>query len=208
MAKRITTEKTGKEKKAEKTKVEPKSETVKPENSTMPEGKDPTTGRFVKGNRWWEARSKHGRDMIIENPEAMKEACLEYFVWVEENPLWENKVAQFQGAPVDMPVAKMRAMTVESLCIFLDISHKTWREYAQRADFIQVTEWAEQVIRSQKFAGAAADLFNANIIARDLGLKDESKHEHTGPGGGPIQSISKTISPEEAFKKYSDMVKS
>ena len=32
-------------------------------------------------------------------------------------------------------------------------------------------------------AGAAADLLNPNIIARDLGLKDVATHEHTSPDG-------------------------
>ncbi|MBC8318455.1 MAG: hypothetical protein H8E41_11160 [Desulfobulbaceae bacterium] len=32
---------------------------------------------------------------------------------------------------------------------------------------------AEQVIRDQKFTGAAADLLNANIIARVFGLADK-----------------------------------
>jgi len=30
---------------------------------------------------------------------------------------------------------------------------------------------------TQKFEGAAANLFNANIIARDLGLKDKQQYE-------------------------------
>ena len=41
---------------------------------------------------------------------------------------------------------------------------------------------AESVIRSQKFAGAAADLLNANIIARDLGLADKNQVDHTTAG--------------------------
>ncbi len=38
-----------------------------------------------------------------------------------------------------------------------------------------ITSKIDNVIRSQKFAGAAADLLNANIIARDLGLKDQKE---------------------------------
>jgi len=50
-------------------------------------------------------------------------------------------------------------------------------------DFVGVTTRAEEVIYNQKFAGAAAGLLNANIIARDLGLSDKkdinSKNTHT-----------------------------
>lgn len=44
-----------------------------------------------KGNRFWEARSSHGRNPKFESPEALWAACCEYFEWVEANPLWEMK---------------------------------------------------------------------------------------------------------------------
>lgn len=128
-----------------------------------------------KGNKFWEARTKHGRDKLFASPELLWDACCEYFQWVEDNPLWENKVAQFQGAPVDMPVAKMRAMTIAGLCLFLDITRETWTQWRKDKDFSEVVTRADEVIYSQKFAGAAADLLNANIIARDLGLADKSE---------------------------------
>jgi hypothetical protein len=135
-----------------------------------------------KGNKFWLARSKHGREKIISCPKVLWESCCEYFEWVEANPLWENKVAQFQGCVVDMPVAKMRAMTLSGLCLFLGINQETWRQWrsSEDQDFIGVLREAEEVIYNQKFAGAAADLLNANIIARDLGLTDKSQLEHSG----------------------------
>ena len=133
-----------------------------------------------KGNQFWKARAKHGRNKLFKSAKALKEACEEYFQWVEENPLWENKATQYQGAQVDMPVAKMRAMTIDGLCIFLDIDDSTWQRWRKDDDFCGVVEWADRVIRHQKFSGAAADLLNANIIARDLGLVDKKEHEHTG----------------------------
>lgn len=133
-----------------------------------------------KGNRFWEARSSHGRDPIFESSEQLWEACLEYFQWVEDNPLWEDKPFNYQGTVVTNTVAKMRAMTIGGLCIFLDICEKTWANYREKEDFIQVITRAESVIRDQKFSGAAADLLNANIIARDLGLKDASSKEVSG----------------------------
>lgn len=148
-----------------------------------------------RGNRFWEARTKHGRDKLFASSDALWEACCEYFEWVEENPLWENKVAQFQGGVVDMPVAKMRAMTIAGLCLFLDINRGTWNEWRKVDDFSEVITRAEEVIYSQKFAGAAADLLNANIIARDLGLKESSSHEHTSPDGSMGPSRIEIVSP-------------
>ena len=133
-----------------------------------------------KGNRFWEKRSSHGRDPVFTDSAQLWKVCQEYFQEVEDNPLWEDKPFNYQGAVVVNTVAKMRAMTIGGLCIFLDICEKTWANYRERKDFLQVITKAESVIRDQKFSGAAADLLNANIIARDLGLKDESKREFTG----------------------------
>lgn len=143
-----------------------------------------------KGNQFWKARSSHGRAPIFPSPDALWEACTEYFEWVEANPLWEDKLVSYQGVTVHEPVAKMRAMTIGGLCIFLDIDETTWRAYGAKKDFSPVTTRAERIIRDQKFSGAAADLLNANIIARDLGLADKS--ELTGKDGGPIETADKT----------------
>lgn len=143
------------------------------------------------GNRFWEKRSSHGRSPIFSSPEVLWEACCEYFQWVEDNPLWETKAMVVQGAPHQEPIAKMRAMTIEGLCLFLDLSKSTWLNYKAREDFLTVCDKAEQVIRTQKFQGAAADLLNPSIIARELGLADKS--ELTGKDGGPVSITGVTI---------------
>lgn len=136
------------------------------------------------GNEFWKKRSSHGRRPIFSSPEQLEAACDEYFSWVEMNPLYEAQAFAYQGAVTVHELSKMRAMTLAGLCIFLDIDRKTWADYASREDFIPVTARVDDIIRTQKFAGAAAGLLNANIIARDLGLADKS--ELTGKDGGPI----------------------
>lgn len=128
---------------------------------------------FQLGNRFWELRSSHGRNPTFPNPEALWSACCEYFTWVEDNPLMESKLCSYQGENVLETVPKMRAMTIQGLCLFLDIHPTTWKEYGKKPDFSSIVTRAEEVIYSQKFAGAAADLLNPNIIARDLGLSDK-----------------------------------
>ena len=81
----------------------------------------------------------------------------------------------YQGEVTQEPVAKMRAMTLTGLCLFLDISDDTWRNYRSNEDLLGVVSRAEKVIYDQKFSGAAADLLNANIIARDLGLAEKKE---------------------------------
>jgi hypothetical protein len=133
-----------------------------------------------KGNRFWEARSSHGRNPKFESSEQLWEACQEYFKWVEDNPLWSSKTTQFQGEPIDLPEAKMRAMTMDGLCLFLDVTDQTLHNYKLRGDdFLEVITRVEKIIRYQKFTGAAADLLNPNIIARDLGLADKKETKTT-----------------------------
>ena len=131
-----------------------------------------------QGNRFWEARSKHGRNPIFANSEQLWEACCEYFEWVEENPLWETKSYMYQGAPVQDQIPKMRAMTISGMCLFLDIDETTWKAYKAKEGFSSICTQAEKIIYNQKFAGAAAEFLNANIIARDLGLVDKAHVEN------------------------------
>ncbi|WP_391529454.1 DNA-packaging protein [Photorhabdus akhurstii] len=126
-----------------------------------------------KGNRFWEMRSSHGRKPKFESSEQLWTACCEYFEWVEQNPLWEVKPFAFQGVVTQEKIPKMRAMTLNGLCLFLDITEETWRQYRVREDLSAVVSRADRVIYDQKFAGAAADLLNPNIIARDLGLAEK-----------------------------------
>ncbi len=133
-----------------------------------------------KGNQFWKARASHGRDLIFETPELLWESCSEYFDWVEDNPLEEEKLFAYQGAIKRETVSKMRAMTLGGLCIFLDVTEDTWSNYRQRKDYLGVVSKVEKIIYNQKFTGAAADLLNANIIARDLGLSDKQEIDHSG----------------------------
>lgn len=135
-----------------------------------------------KGNQFWKARTKHGRDKIIQSAELLKVACEQYFEWVEDNPLEEAKLVSYEGQSKLESVPKMRAMTIGGLCLFLDITVETWTKWRSDddKDFSDVTRWADEVIRDQKFTGASSNMLNANIIARDLGLKDLNETSHKG----------------------------
>lgn len=159
------------------------------------------------GNQFWKARTKHGRDKIFKSAELLREACVEYFDWVEANPLWEMKAFAFQGVVTQEPVAKMRAMTKGGLCLFLGIDQTTWNRWREGddQDFCRVTHDAEEIIRCQKFSGAAADLLNANIIARDLGLTDKGEINHKSTDGTMTPKIT-AIDPIEAAREYAKIM--
>ena len=53
--------------------------------------------QFQTGNQFWKMRETHGRNPIFETPEQLWVAACEYFQWVENNPLLEEKIFHAQG---------------------------------------------------------------------------------------------------------------
>jgi hypothetical protein len=158
-----------------------------------------------KGNKFWEARASHGRDKIFATPQDLWNAAVEYFEWVESHPLEEQVV--YQGEVMEKPKSLMRAMTMKGLSLFLDCDIETLNNYATKADykdFFGVSERIRKVIDTQKFEGASAGLLNPVIIARDLGLKDVAVNEHTGKGGGPIETA--TLTADDYKKARQEMI--
>jgi len=153
------------------------------------------------GNDFWKQRTTVGRGKIFSTPEKLWEAACEYFQWVLDNPLMERVI---QGGK-EWDVPKMRAMTIQGLCIFLDVETKTFYNYCDKKnesykDFLHTTTRISDIIRTQKFEGASAGFLNHNIIARDLGLSD--KKELTGKDGSPLIPDYSKLSPEERAKLH------
>lgn len=132
-----------------------------------------------KGNQFWKFRTRSGPKKIFSDPAKLWEECVKYFQWCENNPLKEEKVFHAQGEITKTKVAKLRAMTLKGLWFYLKIGKNAWYNYKKDNDLKEVIREAEQVIYDQKFSGAAADLLNANIIARDLGLTDKKELDVT-----------------------------
>ncbi len=142
------------------------------------------------GNKFWRMRTAHGRPRIFDSPQELWDACVGYFDWAEENPLYEAKAFSTKDGIVVEALPKVRAMTLVGLTNFLDIGLKTWQDYRNREEYGDVCERVERVIYQQKFEYAAADMMNVALIARDLGLAD--KRELSGPNGGPIETSDAT----------------
>lgn len=130
-------------------------------------------------NQFWKARSTHGRAPIFANSDQLWDACVQYFEWVDKHPLQAAELVKFQGNAKIKYVPKMRAMTIAGLCVFLDISYQSWLNYRDRNDFFEVTNRVETIVTISKFEGAAAELLNPSIIARDLGLTEKAQIART-----------------------------
>lgn len=132
---------------------------------------------------------KRGTVSKFKDPEEILVGAEEYFAWCEKNPIKEEKVFCSNGEVVKATANTPRPLTQAGICIFLGVGIKTWHEYKKKDGFSDVILAVEDIMFEQKFAGAAAGQFNANIISRDLGLIDKTMQDITS-GGEKIRSFS------------------
>lgn len=130
----------------------------------------------MTGQLW---KRRVGRPVKFETPDDLWDACCEYFQWCDENPLFETKAFAYQGVVTQDIIPKMRAMTLSGMQFFIGLSKQGWHEYKSKPEFSDLCNEIETVVYNQKFAGAAADLLNPVIIARDLGLKEKTESDVT-----------------------------
>jgi DNA-packaging protein gp3 len=148
-------------------------------------------------NQFWKLRSKHGRDKLFATPDLLLEAAYEYFEYVTDNPEYESKPmvtsnGSNEGSSIEMAkIPVKQPFTLHGLCLFLDCSTSYFRAFKstikpEDKDFLTVIEKIEEIIYNQKFSGAASGFFNANIIARDLGLKEQTDLTTGGEKISPV----------------------
>ena len=139
-----------------------------------------------QGNQFWKLRSKHGRDKLFATPELLWEAACEYFKWCDENK-WERVETTVKSNGTDIKTIPIeRAYTLTGLCLYLNCNSKYFNNFDKQnndEDFNYIITCIRETIYTQKFEGAAAGVFNSNIIARDLGLTDKKELDHKG---GPL----------------------
>lgn len=117
-----------------------------------------------------------GRPAIYTDPVKLAEECQNYFHWAVNTPLHEEKAFCYEGNITKAKLAKCRAFTLGSLCLYIGISMDTWEDYRRKPEFSGITKAVDETIRQQKFTAAAAGLLNPVIIARDLGLREITDH--------------------------------
>jgi hypothetical protein len=145
-----------------------------------------------KHNQFWKNRSTHGREKLFATPELLWEAAQEYFNWCDAHPWYKveankNPKALAKDKLIKVPTAI--PYTLSGLCIYLDTCENWWREFRKRdtlsKDFMEVIARIEEIVRNQKFTGAAVGAFNHNIIARDLGMVDKGEMGFRDKDGNP-----------------------
>ena len=137
-----------------------------------------------KGNSFWKSRSKHGRDKLFATPELLLESATDYFEWCDNNP-WitiESVSSSKDNTVKEKPT--QRPYSRSGWYHFVGCSDNWLREFKKEAseDFLRVIQEIENFIDNQQWEGATVGVFNANIIARTLGLTDNNKTDLTTNG--------------------------
>lgn len=135
-----------------------------------------------RGNQFWKIRSTHGRDKLFASPELLLEACQEYFNWCDAHPLYKVEAIKSGDNAGDLiKIPTMRPYTLQGLCRYLNANTQWFNQFEkslaektdkEAEDFSIILTHVREAVYQQKFEGAAIGTFNANIIARDLGLKE------------------------------------
>jgi hypothetical protein len=136
-----------------------------------------------EGNQFWKNRSEHGRKVIFADPDILLEEAYKYFDWVDTHPWYKNEsIKSGDNAGTTFEVATQRPYTLSGLCVFLGVGQHYFEQFEGKRlkDFSGVLTHIRDIIRTQKFEGAAVGAFNPIIIARDLGLVDKKDHTTDG----------------------------
>lgn len=130
-----------------------------------------------KGNSFWKNVEHPGRPKTY-TPDELWEKATDFFQDCDANPWLKNEVLKggdFAGTIIQVPTS--RPYTISGFSVFAGISTKTFENYHKDEDFLPITTRIREIMATQKFEGAAVGAFNANIIARDLGMVDKSENQ-------------------------------
>lgn len=140
-----------------------------------------------------------GRPKKYGSAEELAEIAAEYFTWVDSNPFKKDKVFSYQGETNNGTEAVQRPYTLTAFCIYAGISDETFRNYDSEEDLKEICQAIRDVITNQKLEGATSNLFNASIVARELGLADKQQVDHSSRDG--------TMTPTDPEKLREELAK-
>jgi hypothetical protein len=131
-------------------------------------------GTFAHGNQCCASRRRYGRKSKFSDGTEVLETAIGYFDFIDQNPLYDKKAFFQNGNIAFVRIPGLRTMTICGLCLHIGVYNRQWNAWKKRGDryhlpvLLPVIERIEQLIWCQKFEGAAAGLFNARIISREL----------------------------------------
>lgn len=172
----------------------------------------PKDGYLTKAWESIQLVSNGGKPKAFESPEHLLKGAEEYFRWCIDNPWkkeeWKtgvNGIGLQSGGHVETTLG--RPFTWDGLCLRLGVNddffhqfiYSLKKENPEYQNYTRVIVFIKQVIKQQKFEGASLGVFNANLIAYDLGMKKDVA------GSGTVVNIQINITAEDS-KEALDMI--
>lgn len=157
-----------------------------------------------KGNKFYMNRQKNGRELIYSTPNDLLEKAYGYFKWCDKTPLKRRELVKGGSMSGNIVDIKMdRPYTLVGMCVYLGISKRTFDNYEEREDYLPIATHIREVIQQNQIEGAVVGNYNANIVARLLGLTD--KQEVETKGGVTINVTSQKT--KDSLEKLQDRLK-
>lgn len=129
------------------------------------------------GNKYYLERSKNGPYKEF-TPDTLWEAFEEYKNHIDKDPWYTYEaIKSGENAGQLIPIPHQKPYTIEGFASYIGLTFQGLKNYGTKEGYegtFEVYTRIEGQCKVQKFAGASIGAFNANIIARDLGLVDKS----------------------------------
>ena len=149
-----------------------------------------------QGNEYFKLCKSPGKSKQF-TPNELEEFANNYFKYIDNNP-HEKKKTESDGDKIKTTIEYIkRPYTIEGLCNFIGISTQTFYNYENDKAYLDIITRARQIIYDSKLEGATAGIFNANIVIRDLGLKDSATVTH--------ETSIKELQPSELKQLHNDI---
>lgn len=148
----------------------------------------------LRGNKFWKLRSKHGKDKLFGDPVLLWDEACAYWEWCDGAPWMRPELVKYQGYAEEYSVPLGRPYSLDGLTVYLGVAGSYFRsakknlqtkvEEGKATDtevlLLEAIELIETVTRTQNLEGAAVNVFNANIMARQHSLAETINQNNTG----------------------------
>lgn len=103
-------------------------------------------------------------------PDQVMNLIVRYFEWAESNAIKAGAESSFQGKTYQDTINKPRVFTWEALKLFCGFTSKAVFDWRRKPGYDVVMEFADSVIREQKYQYAANGIINSTMISKELGI--------------------------------------
>lgn len=128
------------------------------------------------------------RPFKFKDPKEVWDLYQRYLIHLSENPMYRNELIKSgERAGEQIPVRVDVPPNIWGFCLFANIDRVTYYDYLNGnsenldKELINIFTRVDDDIKQKQITGATVNLYNANIVARLNGLKDNVQVEQTNP---------------------------